>query len=126
LTQPDAETVHAQFDRIVDVLADKLHAPRHRRGGSVIGGRGGCRRRRFAARSPAVLAERDDERTERRRYIGRELLRQSRLTVIDGDAEIIDEEVLPAITTQHSTTDHVVQALTPRSPTWLARRRSRW
>jgi hypothetical protein len=33
-----------------------------------------------------------------RRYIGLEVLRQSRLTVIDGDAEIIDEKVLPAIT----------------------------
>ena len=33
-----------------------------------------------------------------RRYIGLKALRQDRLTVIDGDAEIIDEEVLPAIT----------------------------
>jgi hypothetical protein len=46
----------------------------------------------------AVLAERDNEPTAMRRYIGREVVRQSRLTVIDSDAEIIDEEVLPAIT----------------------------
>jgi hypothetical protein len=74
----------------------------------------------------AVLAERDDERTEMRRYIGRELLRQSQLTVIDGDAEIIDEELLPAITASHPRTDHAAQTHRPRSRTSLARRRSRW
>jgi hypothetical protein len=33
-----------------------------------------------------------------RRYIGLEVLRQSRLTVINGDPKIVEEEVLPAIT----------------------------
>jgi putative transposase len=46
----------------------------------------------------AVLAEQNDEWTEMRRYIGLEVLRQSRLTVIDGDTETTSEEVLPAIT----------------------------
>jgi len=46
----------------------------------------------------AVLAEQHDEWTEMRRRIGLEVLRQSRLTVINADAEIVDEEVLPAIT----------------------------
>jgi hypothetical protein len=46
----------------------------------------------------AVLAEQHDEWTEMRRYIGLEVLRQSRLTVIDGEI-IPEKEVLPAAIT---------------------------
>jgi transposase-like protein len=45
----------------------------------------------------AVLAEQHDGWTEMRRYIGLEILRQSRLTSLDGDAP--SKEVLPAAIT---------------------------
>jgi putative transposase len=46
----------------------------------------------------AVLPEQHDEWTEMRRHIGLEILRQSRLTVIDGEPTTT-EEVLPAAIT---------------------------
>jgi transposase-like protein len=128
--QPDADAVHAQFDRIVDALTDKLPAvaahldtaradilaftafpkaiwrqiwsnnPQERLNREI-------RRRTdvvgiFPDRNSlvrlvgAVLAEQHDEWTEMRRYIGLDILRQSRLTVIEGDAEPTAEEVLSA------------------------------
>ncbi len=130
--QPDADAVHAQFDRIVDALTDKLpqvaahldaaradilaftafpktiwrqiwsNNPQERLNREI-------RRRTdvvgiFPSRDSlirlvgAVLAEQHDEWTEMRRYIGLEVLRQSRLTVIDGEITSEPREVLPAIT----------------------------
>src|SRR5262252_3502273 len=115
--QPDAQSVHAQFGRVLDALADKLpqvaahldaaradilaftafpkaiwrqiwsNNPQERLNREI-------RRRTdvvgiFPDRNSlirlvgAVLAEQHDEWTEMRRYIGLEVLRQSRLTVIN-------------------------------------------
>src|SRR5690348_6032218 len=129
--QPDADAVHAQFDRVLDTLAEKLPAvaehldnargdvlaftafpkaiwrqiwsnnPQERlnreirRRTDVVGIFPD--RRSLVRLVGAVLAEQHDEWTEMRRYIGLEILRQSRLTVIPGDPT--SEEVLPAAIT---------------------------
>ena len=67
--KPDAEAVHAQFDRILDALVDKL---------------------------PAV--EQHDEWTEIRRYIGLDVLARCRIRPVPGTDSTASQEVtIPAL-----------------------------
>jgi transposase-like protein len=125
--QPDADSVHAQFDRLVEAVAEKLptvadhleaarpdvlaftafpkevwrqvwsNNPQERLNREI-------RRRTdvvgiFPDRNAvirlvgAVLAEQHDEWIEGRRYLGLEVLKASRLTVLNGHAATPDTTV---------------------------------
>lgn len=123
--------MHAQFDRIIDALADKLptvgaHPDGARTDILALTAFPKALWRQIWSNNPqkrlnreirrrtdivgifpdrvslirlvgAVLAEQHDEWTEMRRYVGLEVLRQSRLTVIDDETP--SKELLPAAIT---------------------------
>jgi len=73
--QPDADSVHAQFDRLLDYVDDKLPDAFEHLG--------------------AVLAEQTDEWAEGRRYLGLDILAKSRHTLIaDTDIEEVTDTTL--------------------------------
>ena len=88
--QPDAESVVAQYDRVLDALADKL-----RRRTDVVG--------IFSDRTAiirlvgAVLAEQHDEWIEGRRYLGLDILARSRITLTPGPTEMTPDSDLQAL-----------------------------
>ena len=89
--QPTAKDVHAQSDKLLDAVADKLpavaaHLDTAR--ADVVGifpDRGSVIRL-----VGAVLAEQHDEWAEGRRYLGLELLAKARLTIALGEEEVPD------------------------------------
>ncbi|EXJ51531.1 hypothetical protein AS96_09095 [Microbacterium sp. MRS-1] len=73
--QPDADSVHAQFDRLLDYVDDKLPDAFEHLG--------------------AVLAEQTDEWAEGRRYLGLDIVAKSRHTLIaDTDIEEVTDTTL--------------------------------
>jgi putative transposase len=92
--------VHAQFDRILDALADKLPAIAHH----LDQARADILAFIFPDRTAlirlvgAVLAEQHDEWTEQRRYLGLDILAKSRLRNLTDAAPETEEVTITAIT----------------------------
>ena len=86
--QPDAASVHAQYDRLIDAIAGKLpDVARHLEDA----------RDALIRLVGAVLAEQHDEWTEGRRYLGLDVLARSRITICDPAPEVHPETSLPAL-----------------------------